>query len=64
MQYNQTLKDIQAGVTAGNTFVIQPAKPVSVGRLEKDPEKLKALYDAGYEDAKACKDALLAFLNQ
>lgn len=63
-QYNQTLEDIRAGVTAGNTFVIQPAKPVSVGRLEKDPEKLKALYDAGYEDAKACKDALLTFLNQ
>ncbi len=62
IHYNQTLADIKQGVKDGNTFVIQPTIPVEVDRLEKDSGKLKALYDAGYQDAVNLKDKLLSFL--
>lgn len=60
--YNETLDFIQQQVKAGNAFLIQPKQKSDVGRIEKDEMKLKALYEEGYEDAKACYDNLLAFL--
>lgn len=60
--YNETLDFIQEQVKAGNAFLIQPKQKSDVGRIEKDEMKLKALYEEGYEDAKACYDNLLAFL--
>ena len=36
----------------GKILVIRPLKPVEVGRMEKDTEKLTALYNEGYEIAK------------
>ncbi len=64
VMYNSTLEYIQKGVKAGKVFVIQPKTPVDVGRLEKDPKKLKKLYEQGYEDARASADKLMTFLNK
>ncbi len=47
---------------SGQAFVIRPKGAVDVGRVEKNPQKLKALYQRGYRDAKACYRELLAFL--
>ncbi len=60
--YNGTLAFIAAEEAAGRAFVIRPRKKSEVGRIEKNPKKLKALYQEGYEDAKACYPALLRFL--
>ncbi len=42
--------------------MIQPPKPVEIGRIEKDGEKLKALYSQGYETAKRQAEALRKYL--
>lgn len=60
--YNDTMEYLQRLKESGKAFVIQPKKPGCVGRLEKDPEKLRALYQEGYEDAAACYEELLRFL--
>lgn len=60
--YNETLAFLAEEEAAGRAFVIRPQKKGEVGRIEKDPEKLKALYQEGYEDAKLCYPALLRFL--
>lgn len=60
--YNETLAFLAEEAAAGRAFVIRPQKKSEVGRVEKDPEKLKALYQEGYEDAKTCYPALLRFL--
>ncbi|MBQ7840924.1 MAG: patatin family protein [Lachnospiraceae bacterium] len=64
IQYNQTLDFIGQQVKCGNAFLIQPQHKSEVGRLEKDREKLKALYQTGYEEAAAQYEALMAFLLQ
>lgn len=46
--YNRTMELIERLEDEGNIIVIRPCKPVEVGRMEKDTEKLRALYDEGY----------------
>ncbi len=61
--YNETMEYIKRLEKEGKVFVIQAKEKSDVGRLEKDEEKMQALYDRGYEDAKSCFDSLIAFLN-
>ncbi len=61
--YNETMEYIRRLEKEGKVFVIQPKVKSDVGRLEKDEEKMQALYDDGYEDAKECYSSLMEFLN-
>ena len=49
--YNRTLDLIEKLEDEGRIIVIRPHRPVDVGRMEKDTEKLTALYNEGYEVA-------------
>jgi len=64
LAYNETLDFISEQEKLGNTFVIRPKQKSDVSRIEKDKVKLKALYEEGYEDAKACYEELVAFLEK
>lgn len=45
-------------------MVLCPSRLIEVSRLEKDPEKLKALYQLGREDAMKNLEQIRAFLGQ
>lgn len=60
--YNETLDFIAGQVKEGNAFLIQPKQKSQVGRIEKDKEKLKALYEEGYRDGADSYEELLKFL--
>lgn len=60
--YNNTLEYIERQQKEGQAFVIRPQKPGRVGRIEKDKDKLRALYDQGYEEAAACYEQLKEYL--
>lgn len=60
--YNETLDLIRAEVDKGNVFLIQPQIKSDVGRIEKNQDKLKALYEEGYAEAAACYEGLIKFL--
>ncbi len=62
--YNDTLRLVRQEQKAGRAFVLQPQQPVQLRRIEKDREKLTALYQQGYADAERNKQALLQFLNE
>ena len=62
--YNETLDFIEEQVAAGNTFLIRPKTKSDVGRIEKDKEKLTALYEQGYQDASECYEDLIRFLEE
>ena len=62
--YNDTLDFIEEQIEAGTTFLIQPKKKSDVGRIEKNVDKLTALYEEGYRDAESCYEELLAFLKK
>lgn len=60
--YNGQLAFTESQRQAGKAFVIRPRTAGGVGRIEKDREKLKALYRQGYEDAAECGGELVRFL--
>ena len=61
-RYNQQIERIKVLEKEGKVFVIRPSEHRPVGRLEKDPEKLKHLYDLGLEDAGALWEPLEEYL--
>ena len=60
--YNDTLDFIEEQVKAGKVFLIRPKTQSDVGRIEKNKEKLTALYEQGYRDALDCYEELIRYL--
>jgi predicted patatin/cPLA2 family phospholipase len=52
-QYNRTMEMIERLEEEGNLTVIRPVHPIEVDRMEKDTDKLRALYQEGYELAES-----------
>lgn len=49
--YNEEVELVQRLEESGRVLVIRPDRPLDVGRLEKNTNKLRALYDNGYATA-------------
>lgn len=64
VRYNNTLMFIDEEEKAGRAYVIRPENPVAIGRLEKNREKLTALYNQGYSDGRKHYKLLMDFLNR
>lgn len=62
VRYNAALDKIAEEERAGRAFVFRPKKPVKVGRLEMNKEKMMALYREGYADGVELMPKLIAFL--
>lgn len=62
--YNRTLEKIEELEKQGKIFVIRPEKEITVGRLDTEPEKLKELYEAGYNDMKDKYEGLMQYLQE
>lgn len=52
-QYNRTMEMIERLEEEGSLTVIRPVLPIEVDRMEKDTDKLRALYQEGYELAES-----------
>lgn len=62
VRYNDTLAFIEAQKKNGQAFVIRPKQKSDVGRIEKDTDKIKKLYQEGYEDGIRVFPDVLAYL--
>jgi len=62
--YNRTVERILELEREGCVFVIRPSTPPQIGRMEKDPRKVRALYDQGREDALRVLSALQEWLQK
>ncbi len=61
-EYNACLDHLAAAERSGEAFVLRPAQPLIVGRLESDVERLEALYRQGYDETLERVPALKAWL--
>ncbi len=61
--YNEVLDYIEKEAREGKIFLIRPLEEGNIGRLEKDKDKLTALYEEGYKEAEKNYDALMEYLN-
>ncbi len=62
-EYNDTLTYLEEQEKEGKAFIIRPKRISEVGRVEKDAQKLKALYEEGYKDAQESYAELLEYLS-
>lgn len=62
IEYNECLKQLEQREQEGNTLVIRPSEPLGIKRTEKNPEKLKAVYELGRKDAEAMIGKIRDFL--
>ncbi len=60
--YNGSLKAVKKLKERGEAFVLQPGEPLEIGRTEKDPEKLRQVYQTGRRDALAHLQEMKDFL--
>lgn len=60
--YNSQLDYVAAQVAAGNTFVIAPAEPLPIGRVEMNPRKMEQVYATGRRTCLSLLPALRQFL--
>ncbi len=64
IRYNETLDFLASEEKAGRVFIIRPAQKVEVGRLEKNKDKLLALYELGLQDGKDSMERMKEYLNR
>ena len=63
LHYNETLDQLKQMERENKVFIIQPSQPVTISRLEKNIDKLTALYQEGYDDAKNRYPSMMDFLS-
>lgn len=51
--YNEQLEMVDQLEATGQIVVIRPLRPMEVGRIEKDTDKLERLYEEGFEQGEA-----------
>lgn len=61
-EYNDALTYIEQKEATGDLLVIRPDQPLNISRAEKDPEKLKAVYEIGRKAAVQRLRELKAYL--
>ena len=63
-RYNQSLDHIRQQEEAGNLLVIRPSEKLPIGRVEKNPEVLRKVYEIGRQTAETRLDEIRKYLNQ
>lgn len=64
IEYNETLAYIEQKEREGEILVIRPERPLEIGRAEKDPERLRVVYELGRKVGTAQLNNIKSFLNQ
>ena len=62
IDYNRQCAEIEQLHAQGRLMRLAPSQPVGISRLERDVEKLGALYELGYRDARAQLPAIQDYL--
>lgn len=64
IRYNETLSFIEEAEKRGEVLTLRPKEPVRVKRIDKDREKLRALYEDGCRDCMEMADEIKKFVNK
>lgn len=60
--YNDSVSRLRALEAEGRAFVIRPSRPIEIGRVESDPDKLQEVYELGLEDGEAALGKLREYM--
>lgn len=60
--YNRSVELLKQWEDKGKAFVIRPSRTIEISRLEKDPEKLQAVYNFGLKDGQTALSGLKEYI--
>lgn len=63
-KYNETVEKIIDMENKKEIFVIRPSKDLKIKRIEKNVDKLQAMYDLGISDCKKCLEKLEKYIGE
>ncbi len=63
-RYNKTLEYIRELENSGEVFVIRPSEELTIGRMEHDASKVRAVYEIGVRDAENRMEELKKWLKK
>lgn len=49
-EYRQSIRELELLESSGAAWIIRPSSPIRIKRMEKDPKKLREVYDLGRKD--------------
>ena len=64
VMYNRTVERIQELEQDGSIFVIRPKEALNIGRLERNVENVRRVYEIGRADAMECLEKLRTWLSE
>lgn len=64
IRYDEQLEKLKQLEAEGKAFVIRPSKPITIGRIEKNPDRLQEVYELGVADGLACIEALKQYMGE
>jgi len=62
LAYNRQLDELARLEKEGQILVIRPSSPLQIKRTERDPGRIKEMYDLGYADGERMVESALRFL--
>ena len=62
--YNDSVARLKELEAQGKYFVIRPSRPIEIGRVESDPDKLQEVYELGLRDGQAALAPLQEYLGK
>ena len=62
--YNKSLDEIKFLESEGDIFVVRPSELIKIKKMEKNEDKLKNMYNLGYNDLNSRKSELKSYLNK
>ncbi len=60
--YNRAVEELTKWEADGKAMVIRPSSPIDIRRIEKNPDKLQAVYELGVKDCNANLQKIKAFI--
>lgn len=64
VHYNRCVRMVEKLADKGEIVLIRPSRPLKIGRMEGNPEKLRDIYEIGRYDAEQSLDQVRAFLDR
>ena len=62
--YNDSVARLKELEAQGKYFVIRPSRPIEIGRVESDPDKLQEVYELGLRDGQVALAPLQEYLGE
>ena len=62
--YNESIDKLCELEQSGKVFIIRPSEPITISRTERDPDRLKSVYELGRKDMEIYLEGLEEFLEK